>query len=130
MRLRAILGLIGGVILILSSAMHSLLGWKAISAQLTALHAPDDLRLGFGLGWQFGGVAILTFGIMAVTLFAQRLRGRTVSAFPLVCIATAYTLFGIAALVVSRFDPFFLIFIVPGILIGIGATAASEARSR
>src|SRR5688500_20257498 len=44
----------------------------------------------FRIGWLFGGVAILTFGCIALAVFANALRGRTVSLLPTALIALAY----------------------------------------
>src|SRR5690242_6314969 len=115
-KLRAALGLLAGIIMVLSSAAHSLLGWKQFQTALEKLQAPPDLILGLAIGWYFGGVAIITFGCIAIVVFASALRGRAVSLLPTTLIAIAYTAFGIGALAVSR-NPFFLIFIVPGLML-------------
>ena len=70
-RWRTVAGLIAGVLLILSSAAHSLLGWKVQRAGLEAARAPADLIL----GWHFAGVAMLTFGVIAIVLAAAAGRG-------------------------------------------------------
>ena len=64
-RVRNILSLNAAILIILSSTAHSLLGWKALGAQLTAAGAPADLIGGLRIGWQFGGAAMLTFGFAA-----------------------------------------------------------------
>ena len=74
-RWRTVAGLIAGVLLILSSAAHSLLGWKVQRAGLEAARALADLILGLGLGWHFAGVAMLTFGVIAIVLAAAAGRG-------------------------------------------------------
>jgi hypothetical protein len=72
-----------------------------------------------GIGWHFAGVAMLTFGAMVVAAFIQVLRGRAVSLAPAMLIATVYLAFGAWALLVSG-DPFFLVFVVPGVLLASG----------
>lgn len=124
-RLRAILGLIAGVILILSSVAHSLLGWKGLSAQLAAAQVPPDLTFGLKVGWHFGGVAMLAFGTITVALFARRLRGESVPSFPALVIAVAYLVFGMWALIASHFNLFFLLFIVPAALL-VAAAAGGQ----
>jgi hypothetical protein len=117
-RTRNILGLIAAVIIILSSAAHSLLGWKALDAQLAAAGASADLIGGLRIGWQFGGAAMLTFGAMALMIFFHRLRGDMVLTFPAFLIGLLYVAFGAGAMVVSGFDPFFAgVFLVPGALL-------------
>jgi hypothetical protein len=46
MKTKSILGLIAGVILLLSAFAHSILGWKAMSDQLAQTNAPPDLVQG------------------------------------------------------------------------------------
>jgi hypothetical protein len=115
-RWRSILGLIAAFLLILSSAAHSILGWKELSTQLAATNAPGDLVLGLRLGWQFGGVVMLALGLMLGLLFLKRFRGSDTPTFPALIVGLAYLAFGGWALVVSRFDLFFLVFIIPGVL--------------
>ena len=112
--------------MVLSSAAHSLLGWKQFQTALEGLQAPPDLIRGLAIGWYFGGVAIFTFGCVAIAVFASVLRGRPVSLLPTALIAIAYTLFGIGALAVSK-NPFFLIFIVPGLMLAFASLPARAA---
>jgi hypothetical protein len=116
-RVRAVLGLIASLIMILSSAAHSFLGWNWLRGQLAAAQVPPDLTFGLKVGWQFGGVAMLAFGFILLALFVKRLRGESVSSLAAVVVAAAYLGFGAWALVASGFDPFFSIFIVPAILL-------------
>ena len=113
-------GLLAGAILVLSSAAHSILGWKQMQSSLAGTNARPDLVQGLRIGWLFGGVAILTFGCVALAVFASRLRGRAVSLLPTGIMALAYLAFGIWALVTSG-DPFFYIFIVPGAMLAIAS---------
>lgn len=115
-RMKRILGIIAAVILLVSSAMHSLMGWPAMAAQLAKTGAPADLVTGLKIGWQFGGLAILLFGLIALRAFVRR-----TDTMPAFLIGIAYTLFGAWALAASAFNPFFAIFIVPGLLLVIAA---------
>jgi hypothetical protein len=121
-RLRALLGVLCGVILVGSAAAHSLLGWPAMRGQLERAGAAPDLVTGLSIGWNFAGLAILLFGILALWQFGAALRGRAVSLQPLALVGVAYAAFGVWALVVARMNPFFLmVFVVPGILLAIAA---------
>lgn len=111
---RTILGLIAGVLMAVSSAAHSLLGWKALSGELTAAQVPADLEQAVGLGWHFGGIAMLAFGCIVMAVFWKRLKAVPVSVMPAVVIGTTYVVFGLGAFVAGGFDPFFMIFVVPG----------------
>lgn len=121
-----VLGLLAGAILVLSSAAHSVLGWKQMQGSLAAVNAPADLVQGLEIGWLFGGVAILTFGCIALSVFANRLRGRAVSLLPTGLVALAYLWFGAWALVTSG-NPFFYIFIVPGVMLALASIPTRAA---
>src|SRR5215213_8464525 len=114
--MRKVLGVIGAILILLSSGAHSFLGWKALSAQLVAAGAPKNLITGLGIGWHFGGACMLTFASILLWIF---LRG--MPTLPAFFIAIFYLAFGAFALVVSNFDPFFAVFIVPGVLLLIAA---------
>jgi hypothetical protein len=115
-RLRSVLGLIAAAILFLSAGAHSFLGWKSLQPRIEAVGAPADLVTGLRIGWQFGGAAMLVFGIIAAWFFIQRLRGTTVPVFPVAVIGVVYALYGAWAISLTG-EPFFAIFIVPGVLL-------------
>lgn len=119
-------GLIAAFLLILSSAAHSILGWKELSAKLTATNAPEDLVRGLRIGWHFGGAVMLALGVMMGVLFFRRFRGSDTPTFPALIVALAYLVFGAWGLVVSSFDLFFLVFIVPGVLLVIASVGAHK----
>ena len=131
-RSRSILGLVVGVVLVVSSAMHSLMGWPALQAALVAADTPPDLIAGLRIGWHFGGAMVLTLGLVTLWSFAERLRGRAVSLRALQAFAAAYALFGVYALLTGDLNPFFLIFVVPGVLLFFAASepgaTAPDAR--
>ena len=76
-----------------------------------------------GFGWNFGGVAMLAMGLIAILHFTERARGEKVSRTPVRVIACAYVAFGSVAILVTG-DLFFLVFVVPGVLLA----AASSRR--
>lgn len=125
-RTRTVLGLIGGAMLVLSSAAHSLLGWKEMSAPLVAAHVPADLIQGLAFGWHFGGAAMLAFGCLVIALLVKRLRGEAVPAAPLAIVAALYIGFGVWALYASKLKPFYLVFIVPGVLLALAAPSGRQ----
>lgn len=125
-RFRSILGLVAGAAMILSSAAHSLVGWKQLKAALKQAQAPADLVATLAMGWHFGGVAMLAFGFILVALFTHRLRGNAVSLRPAIVIGTVYVVYGVWALAVSGFDPFFLVFVIPGALALVASIAPRD----
>ncbi len=127
---RLVLGLIAGVLLLASSAAHSLLGWPQLRHGLTEANAPADLIVGLSLGWHFAGVAMLVFGVIVVLLFADALRRQAVSLRPALLIGLAYLVFGTWALTASNLDPYFLVFIVPGVLLLLAAWGHAGATPR
>jgi len=124
---RSILGLIVGVLMILSAAAHSLAGWKQLKSTIETLHAPAELVRAIGAGWNFGGAAMVAFGLIVVALFTHRLKGGAVNLLPAIVIGTTYVAFGAGAMAVNDFDPFFLVFVIPGALLLI---ASVEGRSK
>jgi hypothetical protein len=120
MKVRSIIGIIAAVIVIISSGMHSLMGWPAMLQQLRATNASSDLITGLKIGWLWGGVAILVFGVISLMIFVHRLRGDQVPTIFALIIGAAYAAFGVWAIVTTS-NPFFIIFILPGILLMIAA---------
>jgi len=116
-RARNIIGLIAAVFIVLSSAAHSLLGWKALGARLAATTAPADLTRGLRIGWQFGGAAMLALGIILAAIFIRRVRGEVVDALPALVIGMLYAGFGGWALAVSGLQPFFANFVILGAML-------------
>lgn len=110
-RARTVVGLLVALNLLLSSAAHTFLGWKGLSAQLAATNAPADLIQGLRLGWQLGGAAMLVFGLIVAVTFLRRL-----PMMPAFLIAVMHVVFGAYAFA-STGNPFFFIFIVPGVLL-------------
>ena len=121
---RSVLGLIAGAILVLSSGAHTFLGWQALGAELARTNTPPDLVTGLEIGWKWGGVAMLAFGVVVIATFLKRYRGEAVSTFTPAIVSVAYVAFGAWALVYSNYDPFFFVFIVPGVLLALAATGA------
>jgi hypothetical protein len=116
-RARSILGLIAGALMIVSSAAHSFLGWKAQREALEAANAPADLIHMLGIGWHFGGAAMLAFGFIVIALFLRDLSAARVPLMPAIVIGTTYVAFGAGATLVSHLDPFFLVFVIPGVFV-------------
>lgn len=126
MRTRAWIGLAAGALLILSAAAHSLLGWPELAAELEKLAPSADLTRALAIGWHFGGVAMLGFGAIVVDSFLRALRGREVDWRPARVVGLTYLVFGAGALAATGGNLFFLVFLVPGLLILFGARGAGR----
>lgn len=121
-RARLILGVLAGVILLVSSVAHTFLGWKSIAEQLATTNVPPDLQVGLHVGWAFGGAAMVILGFIVVTTFVDRLRGGKAPLSHVIAIAVVYMAFGAWAMSASGGDLFFLgVFVVPGAMLGIAA---------
>jgi hypothetical protein len=114
-------GIVVGSFMLLSAAAHSLMGGKLLRADLQAAGVPDDLLRGVLVGWHFGGAAMLAFGTIVLLTFGRRARSGELSPVPARVVALLYLAFGAGALAVSELDPFFLIFLVPGLLLALAA---------
>lgn len=121
-----IIGSAAGVVLVLSSIVHSVFGWKQLSAQLVAAKVPSELLVALRIGWQFAGVAMLVFGVTAAALFLKGMHGEPAARLAVTATGIGYMGFGAWAFAISAFDPFFMIFLVPGVLL----VAASWMRTR
>ena len=121
-KVRSALGLIVGVFLVLSSAAHSLLGWQAIGAELAKTNTPPELVAGLEIGWKWGGAAMLVFGVIITAVFLKRLRGEPAPTTGPALVSVAYIGFGAWALMHSNYDPFFFIYIIPGVLLALALT--------
>ena len=121
MKIKGIVGLIGGAILLLSAGAHSMLGWKAMSERLAQSNAPADLVQGLQVGWIYGGFVMVVLGVLCINTFAKRLRGEKASTFAPVVISVGYLAFAAWAAVATGADPFFMIFVVPAVLLAIAS---------
>jgi hypothetical protein len=121
---RLVIGIAASLLVLANGVMHTLFGWKAMRAPLDAAGLAPDVITNLSLGWTFGGVAMFGFGAIAIASFLARRANPQASLGPVAIIALAYILFGLGALASSGFNPFFLVFIVPGLLLGIAAWPA------
>ena len=124
-RTRRVVGILAGALLVLSAGAHCFLGGAALRAELVAANVPADLLRGAMIGWYFGGIAMLAFGGIVLHTFARQRPPAPASLAPAQIVAATYLLFGVGALVATGFDPFFLVFLVPGLLL---AAAVSPER--
>jgi len=121
MKIKSGLGLLAGGLLILSAGAHTILGWKAMSEQLAHTNAPPDLVMGLRMGWTFGGPVMLVFGILCISTFLKRFRGEAAPTLAPILISIAYIGFAAWAAIATGGDPFFMLFLVPGVLLAIAS---------
>ena len=121
MKIKSVFGLIGGAILILSAGAHSVLGWQALRGERAKTNAPPDLVQGLEVGWIFGGFVMVVLGVICISTFSKRFRGEPASTFAPAIISAGYLGFAAWAALTAGGDPFFLIFVVPAVLLAIAS---------
>ena len=126
-RAQASIGYAAAILIVISGAAHSLVGWKEMHSGLKASTATPELIKALGIGWVFGGVAMLVLGSIAIASTVKRSHDPTASLLPVRIIGIAYVAFGAGAMSITGFDPFFLVFILPGILL---VAASWPARAK
>ncbi len=126
-RFRVILGYIGGVLLVASSAVHSLVGWKGLSTALAQMQAPADLIAGLAIGWHFAGVAMFTFGCIVIWEMANVGGRGALALWPVLLIGVVYVAFGVWARLTTNVNFFLLAFVIPGVML-IAAAWPSQRR--
>lgn len=127
---RALAGLIAALLMVANSYAHSVVGWPQLRAQLAQHNVPADLSHGLGVGWVFGGVCMLGFGLVVLWMFSQAWRAIAIALVPARIIAVTYLAFGIGAMILSGGDPFFAVFIVPALLLLYASTGSGAPRER
>ena len=95
--------------------------------ELTAVNAGQDLISGLAIGWYFGSVSMVIFGVIVIVLAVKVHRQAQVSLAPAMVIALGYLVFGLTVFVTSDFNPHFLLFVLTGVLLG---TFAYQKNSR
>ncbi len=113
-KVRTMLGILSGALLILSALAHALLGWPAMSAALVEVGAGEDLSGALAVGWYFGSMAMLVFGLIVLGITIRRRDPRAVR-----FIALGYLAFGLTAWLARDLSPHFLLFIATGMLLAL-----------
>ena len=121
MKAQAVVGGIGGILLVASSLAHTLLGLPPLRASLRQVGADRDLMETVTVGWLFGSVAMLSFGLILLIRSVRLTRGKTVESAPSLIIGICYVLFGLTAFLSTGLNPHFLGFILIGVLVAVSA---------
>lgn len=126
-RLRLALGLLASGFLLVSFIAHTFLGWPALHAELAKTTVPADLAGALRSGWTFGGVAMAGFGLIAAHQLVRAWRGVRDSSWTVGVIAAVYVGFGLWAMLGrGRVEPFYLVFVLPGLLLAAAAGAVAD----
>ena len=111
-----LLGYGGGLLMMASGAVHSLIGWPELQRSLRSAGTPAELALGLAVPWHFAGASMVGFGILILWLISRRER-TAASNGTLGVIGSIYVLFAAWALLAVKADAFLLIFMVPGLMV-------------
>ncbi len=111
------LGLAIGAVLILSALAHSFIGGPDLRSQLELAATSLQLIRGVMLGWNFGGMAMVVFGVIVSSIFWNAWQAKPVSLLPARVIGIAYLVFGILAIAFVERNPFYAAFVLPGLLL-------------
>jgi len=124
------LGIAAGVVLLSSGPAHAFLGWPPMRAALTAANVDGRVVGALAIGWYFGSVAMLVFGVQMINAAVQVGRGNLSASAATKAIAVAYVVFGAVAFLARDLNPQFLFFIVTGVLAGVFAFWRPATRRR
>ena len=114
--MRNIVIIAAGILMMLASFAHGLLGWPALRAELLSEHAKPNLIEGLAAGWLWGSACMLTFGAIVTISGVQMRRGNRSGVVAVRAIALCFLAFGLLAFVLEGFEPHFLIFVLLGLL--------------
>ena len=123
--LRAMVLLLAGLLLAASSAVHEFLAWPHLRGDLVRDHASPGLIGALSLGWHFGSVAMLAFGLIVLSAGAAVWRSDRIATSPLWIIATACIAYGLAGFSLYGHNPHLLGFALLGVLVASGTPIRS-----
>jgi len=129
MKLRSTALFVAGLLMIASAGAHALLGWPGLASGLIDLNAPADLMTGLALSWYWGSAALAAFGVIVLVAARRIWAGDATPANFLWPIAVVHLFFGLAALLATNFNPFFLLFIVLAALTAAPLLGMRDGRS-
>lgn len=116
-RTRIVLGGVAAAFLALSALAHGLGGWPAQRTALHAIGADPALVHALGAGWLFGSVAMGVFAVLGLRAARLAWRGSPDPPGPMRLVGGAYAAFGLAAIAAQRGNWFFLVFVIPGLVL-------------
>ncbi|MEM7247382.1 MAG: hypothetical protein AAF533_18725 [Acidobacteriota bacterium] len=116
--MRKVLGFLSGLLLLVSGFFHSYSGLPPLSDALAADGVSAEIHLSVIIGWVFGSVAMLAFGVMMLVWALRVHRGESPSTAPAGAISVAYLCFGAVVFHVTDHDPRYLLFIITALLVG------------
>ncbi len=126
---RAIAGVTGGLLLVVSSAAHTFAGWPQLRGVLTGAGVDPAIVGALAVGWVFGSVSMLAFGVIVLRAGIRMARGREFDRAPVIVIGSIYALFGVVAFLSRALNPHFLLFILNGALVAWAGSGRSDRQT-
>jgi hypothetical protein len=128
--MRSGLLILAGALLVLGAFAHAFLGWPPLRKALESHGCTLELIGAVAAGWTFGGVAMLTFGVLVICDGYRLLRGAVVSVASAPAVGAAYLAFGATAWLLRDLHPHFLLFVLTGFLVVLPCWARRHAARR
>jgi len=126
---RSVVLLIAGALLVMSSLAHACRSWPPLRAALVQAQVDAGSLRAVAVAWFFSSAAILTFAAIVIATAWAIWRGRATSPLPVLLVAAAYLLFGIATLFYEGQSRHFLFFVVLAGLMAAGAYVPRQGFS-
>jgi hypothetical protein len=120
-RWRAVVGFVAAGLQVVSGAVHSMLGWPAVTKEFAATNAPPALVQGLAVPWHFTALSMLTFGAIVAITLQRAVRRADESLAVVMVIGAAYVVFGLVGLALTGGNATFLMFLVPGVMLVVTA---------
>jgi hypothetical protein len=105
---------------------HGFLGVRPVRAAVAASPLAPDIVHVLWIVWYFVSGSMLAFGAILLWAWPALRRGTSNRSGPVMIVGALYTITGIAAYAYSGHDPFWLMFLVQGVIV-IGATMALQS---
>lgn len=116
MKLRAYLGIAGGLFMFAGSLAHGLIGFMPFQVAFEAASVPFDVIHGSYIGWIWGSFAMAGLGLLTVVESSRALREKPYSRPVMALAGCTFLVFGGWALGFSGFNPHFYFFVIVGLM--------------
>jgi hypothetical protein len=119
--IRPALGILASVVMIASAVLHSVWGWPGLLVSVSNYSISPLVLTGLQVPWHLAGVGMFGFGAVSLAHYGSLAFGGRRDAWPVRIIGALYAGFGLWALATVARDPFFLTFVIPGLVVSLCA---------
>lgn len=120
-RLRLALGLASAAVMIAWGILHATVGWAALESRMSRTNVEPEVLEGLRVPWHLATLAMVGFGAVALLHYIAIARRHAHDPSAVRLAGSAYSLFGLWAIIAVHADPFFLSYVVPGALVALCA---------